>query len=1546
MVSLKANQTSVEKFYLHTASYLSLDNKVIVEGALIGDIEIITSRSSLCVDSDGEIYANVCVENQSAKDKCARLETLIRPDSDHRVISVTPGNINQLLNYTLLSPCYKYNTGNTERKNISIESLPNTMLNNLTPYKLHKLNVENTQNPENIFTDPSQYIDKGPKDPDVDNENFLIPKVAYTVHDNTPKLPAHEIVDITQFPFLHRPYVKDIFIDCYPTILAQSSLSVGNLSKTLGYYTITLKENATLPSHTKMFFLNNTDRQHLIDILQFMEKNNIIQKCPVDPLTINAQTLVGAPSYLIPRASPNSPARLIVDFSKINNFLAIEQPIIPPVSSIINQLKNFACFSSLDLSNAFPSVGLSPPCRHLTKFNTAVGSYFFKSLPAGLNICPSVLCKMVAKILHEEIVRDDKGRIIYEAENVAKMRDSPLHGVFHYFDDVLVASPMQKTYEETIDKHYKLVKIVVDRLVQHQAIIGFHKSILGKHGIKFLGYKITNNFIIMDQSRIDKMKNASVPQTTKGWRSFIGLVNSLRPYLQPSYMADLYKITPLTSSVKKLKANQEHIQSFNNLKTALTTEPIFCSLINQSSKFLLFTDASSQNSSYFSATLCQVSGRENEADFPVPSFLNLDDPTDQMIYSKKLPFRPISLTLYTLTHSEINKVIAKTQPPMDYLDDKYFGYTENTYKDSLFLSIKNILAAYRCKEWDVLELRKACIKIIKSSELSLNISTFVFNNNRLDYKNFIEQLSQKGGMVDRKFYVFEAMIRALTRPGILISNLPEHSDQKIIYYNQQYSKPPIVLSVHLTCDNILIFRPYMVDKQVSYNLQDDKRHIQVVAYHTRVMPPSKKTAHILENEATALLSSLEALKCYYGNNPLELYTDSRTLYLLYSRTVAASSTKICRYSFKLLVDYKNVTLRFVKSDANIADFLSKHFLISNPMDTERIDIKRFHIAPMNDVPDRIFTLQEWQEYVDNHPEYLSILDNSTFTPPVLPQLQLNMSTVKYLDQAKSLHLDPIFELDKRLSYEKMIMHQDTEFEKQKQACLFSENNKIENSHGEVIFLKFGLLYKMTGENEQISLYVPSKLVAPLLAFAHLSSGHGGYTRMVLALANYSFCKKDTLIRQLVARCYACQLVNISSRKVALKSYPIPSKPFETISIDLAENLNKNSLFQHLLIACCSLTDALWICPLKTKSAKEACFQLLYGLCQHYDVKYLLADNGPCWNDKNFTSMFATLNITRIHTSAQNPSAKGFCERRVRLVKTVLKKFLVSNPDAYNWHGLEFIVTKILNSTISPRTNCTPNKLIFGSESKLFNQGLGKLHPLIQEREEILIEKYDKLKHLVEVTRKKIDSDTQTRNKRLNKTRIKKSKCKVNDIVFVKDMTILAGAPRPLKTYFSNSIYVVKEIKPTTAIVRRLSDNFEQLYSLNDIKKYEPLNPIFDELPDNIRNILAGDITKITPVQLNKIRQQDPYDFPGGIDLEKNPDYISFSEAKGDDDYYILDKDTTAAPVDQKEDAMTQKQAEKAIHKAPPTPHRYSLRNRKIIKSGAPVLPTIDSEPEL
>ena len=157
------------------------------------------------------------------------------------------------------------------------------------------------------------------------------------------------------------------------------------------------------------------------------------------------------------------------------------------------------------------------------------------------------------------------------------------------------------------------------------------------------------------------------------------------------------------------------------------------------------------------------------------------------------------------------------------------------------------------------------------------------------------------------------------------------------------------------------------------------------------------------------------------------------------------------------------------------------------------------------------------------------------------------------------------------------------------------------------------------------------------------------------------------------------------------------------------------------------------------------------------------------------------------------------------------------------------------------------------------------------------EKHEQIKKISLETRDLIIAKNKKRNEAINKNKFKKN-LQVGDICFVKDKQIILGNPRPLKSTFSSSPYVVVKPLFTTTIVKRICDNFEQLYHNDSIKKYIPLDPIFKGLPEAVRNILdkTPNITDLNTKHRNTIQKLDKYDFPGGKDLEHyltepNPD---------------------------------------------------------------------------
>ena len=150
-----------------------------------------------------------------------------------------------------------------------------------------------------------------------------------------------------------------------------------------------------------------------------------------------------------------------------------------------------------------------------------------------------------------------------------------------------------------------------------------------------------------------------------------------------------------------------------------------------------------------------------------------------------------------------------------------------------------------------------------------------------------------------------------------------------------------------------------------------KGKIQIIAYLAKSVPEAYKSRSILDLEALAILTALHSLQRYISNTKCYLLTDSWVLFYLFSQRVSDSSTKIRQWVLKLLSDYPMVTLHFIRTTANLADYLTRQGLPTG--DLEKFNIKQLDIVDFYDkLPKHEFTLQEWVKYCADHPEYLTI----------------------------------------------------------------------------------------------------------------------------------------------------------------------------------------------------------------------------------------------------------------------------------------------------------------------------------------------------------------------------------------------------------------------------------------------------------------------------------------------------------------------------------------------------------------------------------------------
>ena len=718
--------------------------------------------------------------------------------------------------------------------------------------------------------------------------------------------------------------------------------------------------------------------------------------------------------------------------------------------------------------------------------------------------------------------------------------------------------------------------------------------------------------------------------------------------------------------------------------------------------------------------------------------------------------------------------------------------------------------------------------------------------------------------IDEDFLIINLIAQILSRPIFVISSLPQHSKQQIFKFENQIQKPPIIVGVQKRNENF-IFLPYFINKHSSFALEDIQDTLQIVTFWAKAISPKDYQKDIALKELYCIISALAALKPLIGQSELLLLTDSRPLFLLYSNPVSQSSSKLCRWGLKISSEYHNLKMRFISTKHNIADFLTRDFNLK-PMDIIRLPLKNLQIKDLDQIvnPDKEFTIDEWIKFVNDNQKLLLIPDNLT--------TQVSVSSLTSSTENMKTVLDPLEHLHKRMSYENIIKEQELEF-KSILNFLITQPDMEGSKLGKSYKIENGMLYSY--ENEQLRVLLPEKLEGIFIAFIHLSHNHLGVKGMTTALKYLDFPSKTKKIKHLVERCYACSLQNSSTKKNVLGFYPTPSYPFQFLHLDLMENLPANRRFQHILLVVCPLTKFLLCYPLKDKTSTMVIFHLIHNIYQFANVQYILSDNGPCFSSKEFLTVITALNIKKIRLSALHPQSNGLAEAHIKRVKTILKKTCTTMPE-YQWLDILPLVIKQFNSTKSSITNLSPLEIIHGENSvnsmkHLTSSPPNKIYPLLENIKSQVQNKFDKNKQILEFIQNEIHMYKIQNTQKLNIKR-HNPEFEVGDYVFIKDRSIVPGTTRPLKSLYDDTPWTILRTNPTSALVRRLGDGIVTLYSYDDMKKYNQLDPIFSTLPQEVKSILIHKFENLTQENYHMLRKHGTFKLPNNdslFEIEEN-----------------------------------------------------------------------------
>src|SRR3954463_12198485 len=195
--------------------------------------------------------------------------------------------------------------------------------------------------------------------------------------------------------------------------------------------------------------------------------------------------------------------RLVMDYRSLNEVTIKNKYPLPRINDLFDQLEGACVFSKIDLRSGYHQLKIREHDIPKTAFTTRYGLYEYTVMSFGLSNAPAYFMSMVNKVFMEYL---DKFVVVF-------------------IDDILVFSKSEEEHEQHL-------RMVLDKLREHQLYAKFSKCEFWLHEVGFLGHVLTEEGLSVDPTKIEAVTEWQSPSNVKEVRSFLGLVGYYRKFVE------------------------------------------------------------------------------------------------------------------------------------------------------------------------------------------------------------------------------------------------------------------------------------------------------------------------------------------------------------------------------------------------------------------------------------------------------------------------------------------------------------------------------------------------------------------------------------------------------------------------------------------------------------------------------------------------------------------------------------------------------------------------------------------------------------------------------------------------------------------------------------------------------------------------------------------------------------------------------------------------------------------------------------------------------
>jgi hypothetical protein len=236
--------------------------------------------------------------------------------------------------------------------------------------------------------------------------------------------------------------------------------------------------------------------------------------------------------------------RLCVDYRPLNTIAIKNKYPLPRIDILFDQLAGAKVFSKVDLHSGYHQIRIYPEDIPKTTFSTRYELYEYLVMSFGLTNAPAHFMYLMNSVFMSEL---DKFVMVF-------------------IDNILV-------YSKNEEEHAHHLRVILQRLRDHQLYAKFSKCAFWLMEIPFLGHVIPAEGIALDPSKVQEVLDWMSPRLVMQICSFFGLAGYYRQFI-PNFPKIAKPMTKLLEKEAKFKWGPQCEEDFVTLKKLLTTAPV------------------------------------------------------------------------------------------------------------------------------------------------------------------------------------------------------------------------------------------------------------------------------------------------------------------------------------------------------------------------------------------------------------------------------------------------------------------------------------------------------------------------------------------------------------------------------------------------------------------------------------------------------------------------------------------------------------------------------------------------------------------------------------------------------------------------------------------------------------------------------------------------------------------------------------------------------------------------------------------------------------